>query len=146
MSLLGVSLSNGFSLGLIISAVMIFFVYGLRIPNEEARLVDISVILPRLHASGRSGSFLRPLDVGRRDIVVVADSLPGEAQAPEPPSIAFFAQVREDPTLEIAALEPRPSMRSSSSVRRMHGLSLLAAGAEARRAADLNIAQNHSST
>jgi len=39
MTLLGVSLSNGFSLGIIISAVMILLVYGLRIPNEEAALV-----------------------------------------------------------------------------------------------------------
>ena len=39
MALLGVSLSNAFSLGIIISAVMILMVYGLRIPNEEAALV-----------------------------------------------------------------------------------------------------------
>ena len=39
MILLGVSLSNGFSLGIIVSAVMILLVYGLRIPNEEAALV-----------------------------------------------------------------------------------------------------------
>src|SRR5438105_9640221 len=39
MSLVGVSLSNGFSLGIIVSAVMILMVYGLRIPNEEAALV-----------------------------------------------------------------------------------------------------------
>ena len=39
MTILGVSLSNAFSLGIIISAVMILLVYGLRIPNEEAALV-----------------------------------------------------------------------------------------------------------
>ncbi len=39
MTLLSVSLSNAFSLGLVVSVVMIVMVYGLRIPNEEAALV-----------------------------------------------------------------------------------------------------------
>ncbi len=56
----------------------------------------------------------------------------------------FFAQVREDPTLEIAALEPRPEdtlvVVSSGGCT---ALSLLAAGAGHVVAADLNIAQNH---
>jgi S-adenosylmethionine-diacylglycerol 3-amino-3-carboxypropyl transferase len=56
----------------------------------------------------------------------------------------FFAQVREDPTLEIAALEPDPEdtlvVVSSGGCT---ALSLLAAGAGHVVAADLNIAQNH---
>ena len=40
MTLIGVSLSNAFSLGIIISVAMILIVYGLRIPNEEAALVQ----------------------------------------------------------------------------------------------------------
>jgi protein-S-isoprenylcysteine O-methyltransferase Ste14 len=40
MTLLGVSLSNAFSLGIILSVAMILVVYGLRIRNEEAALVQ----------------------------------------------------------------------------------------------------------
>ena len=66
-------------------------------------------------------------------------SLPGAAV-----DRLFFAQVREDPTLEIAALEPGPEdtlvVVSSGGCT---ALSLLAAGAGHVVAADLNIAQNH---
>src|ERR1041385_3345607 len=66
-------------------------------------------------------------------------SLPGAAV-----DRLFFAQVREDPTLEIAALEPGPEdtlvVVSSGGCT---ALSLLAAGAGRVVAADLNIAQNH---
>src|SRR5882724_3279033 len=66
-------------------------------------------------------------------------SLPGAAL-----DRLFFAQVREDPTLEIAALAPSPQdtlvVVSSGGCT---ALSLLAAGAAHVVAADLNIAQNH---
>jgi S-adenosylmethionine-diacylglycerol 3-amino-3-carboxypropyl transferase len=66
-------------------------------------------------------------------------SLPGAAL-----DRLFFAQVREDPILEIAALEP--GRRDTLVVVSSGGctaLSLLAAGAGHVVAADLNIAQNH---
>ncbi len=66
-------------------------------------------------------------------------SLPGAAL-----NRLFFAQVREDPTLEIAALAPGPDdtliVVSSGGCT---ALSLLAAGAGHVVATDLNIAQNH---
>lgn len=40
VTLAGVSVSNAFSLGLVLSIVLISIVYGLRIRNEEATLVD----------------------------------------------------------------------------------------------------------
>ena len=66
-------------------------------------------------------------------------SLPGAAL-----DRLFFAQVREDPTLEIAALAPRAKdtllVVSSGGCT---ALSLLTAGAGHVVAADLNVAQNH---
>ncbi|MGH7625939.1 MAG: DUF3419 family protein [Gemmatimonadaceae bacterium] len=55
----------------------------------------------------------------------------------------YFAQVREDPALELAALSPRSRRIAVVSSGGCTALSLLAAGARVVTAIDTNIAQNH---